>query len=196
MRSPRYVLPGRQRFSLLKLTGFQAAALVRPLFAGQSPSFRVITLREPPKHEMIPFLAREHRGEPAAARPARIARVQVTVPVDSGPGKFFELLVDLDESAVVRREHLAGKHPYIDSSYMKAVEKACLDDQRIQAEINKLKLPPSASIIVEPWAYATDGLNDMSQRTTMVRICLSVKVPLYISLIEHTVLVLYATGEQ
>ena len=170
--------------------------MVRPLFAGQSPSFRVITLREPPKHEMIPFLAREHRGEPAAARPARIARVQVTVPVDSGPGKFFELLVDLDESAVVRREHLAGKHPYIDSSYMKAVEKACLDDQRIQAEINKLKLPPSASIIVEPWAYATDGLNDMSQRTTMVRICLSVKVPLYISLIEHTVLVLYATGEQ
>lgn len=143
---------------------------MRPLFVGETPSFRVITLREPPKHEMIPFLESEHRGEPVAARPARVARVQVTVPADSGPGKFLELLVDLDQNAVVRRENLAGRHPYIDSSYMKAVEKACLSDQRIQDEIKKLEIPPSASIIVEPWAYATDGLNDMSQRTTMVRI--------------------------
>lgn len=119
---------------------------------------------------MIPFLASEHRGEPVAARPARVATVQVTVPAGAGPGKFLELLVDLDQNAVVRREHLAGKHPYIDSSYMKAVEKACLNDQRIQVEIKKLELPPSASVIVEPWAYATDGLNDMSQRTTMVRV--------------------------
>lgn len=118
---------------------------------------------------MVPFLESQHRGEPVRARPARVARVQVSLPSgDAGSGKFMELLVDLDQDAVVRQQHLAGKHPYIDSSYMKAVEKACMEDQRIQAEIRKLDLPPSASVIVEAWAYATDGENDMSQRTTMV----------------------------
>ena len=51
---------------------------------------------------------------------------------------------------------------------MKTVEKACMEDERVQAEIRNLELPPSASVIVEAWAYATDGMNDMSQRTTMV----------------------------
>ncbi|KAF9891684.1 hypothetical protein FE257_003696 [Aspergillus nanangensis] len=145
----------------------KAAAVVRPLFAGQNPSFRVITLREPLKNEMVPFLESEHRGETPGIRPARVARVQVTIPGELGSGKFFELLVDLDQNAVVRREHLVGKHPYIDSSYMQSVEKACMADERIQTEIRKLDLPANASVIVEPWAYATDGLNDMSQRTTM-----------------------------
>lgn len=142
--------------------------MVRALFPGQNPSFRVITLREPLKHEMVPFLQSEHRGEPVRASPARVARVQVSIPRDVGSGKFMELLVDLDQDAIVRQQHLAGKHPYIDSSYMKSVEKACLEDERVQAEIRSLELPPSASVIVEAWAYATDGMNDMSQRTTMV----------------------------
>lgn len=142
--------------------------MVRPLFPGQNPSFRVITLREPLKHEMVPFLECEHRGEPVRARPARVARVQVSIPSDVGSGKFMELLVDLDQDAIVSQQHLAGKHPYIDSSYMKTVEKACMEDERVQAEIRNLELPPSASVIVEAWAYATDGMNDMSQRTTMV----------------------------
>ena len=142
--------------------------MVRPLFPGQNPSFRVITLREPPKNEMVPFLESQHRGEPVRTRPARVARVQVSIPNGVGSGKFMELLVNLDQNAIISQQHLAGKHPYIDSSYMKSVEKVCLEDQRVQAEIRKLDLPSGASVIVEAWAYATDGVNDMSQRTTMV----------------------------
>ncbi|OKL61048.1 hypothetical protein UA08_03131 [Talaromyces atroroseus] len=145
----------------------KAAAIVRPLFPGQNLNFRVITLKEPPKHEMIPYLEKEHRKQPVGAPPVRVARVQVILSGDTDSQKFVELFVDLDKSAVVKQQHLEGKHPYIDSAYMKSVEKACLGDLRIQAEIRKLDLPPSASVIVEPWAYATDGLNDMSQRITM-----------------------------
>jgi primary-amine oxidase len=51
---------------------------------------------------------------------------------------------------------------------MKAVEEACLADERVQAEIKTLNVPDGATVVVEPWAYATDGMNDMTDRVTMV----------------------------
>jgi primary-amine oxidase len=148
----------------------QAAQIVRGALDGHTPNFRVITLKEPPKHEMVSFLEKEHLGQSQSSRPVRIARVQVTIGTESGSGKLIELLVDLEAQCVIKREHLMGKHPYIDSEYMQAVEKACRADPRIHAEIQKLKLPAGASVVIEPWAYATDGMNDMTERTTMVSI--------------------------
>ena len=115
------------------------------------------------------FLEREHRGLDTSERPTRVARVQVLLPKRDGH-QLQELLVDLDQSAVVQRSHLGGKHSYIDSAYMQAVEEACRADQRIQAEIQTLGLPVGATVVIEPWAYGTDGMNDVSERITMVRI--------------------------
>lgn len=117
---------------------------------------------------MITFLEWEHGKQPTEARPARRAHVQVVVPSSQGSNQMFELVVDLDEGAVVSKEYLEGKHSYIDAAYMGAVERACLADDRVQAEIRTLELPPNATVCVEPWAYATDGMNDMSERLTMV----------------------------
>ena len=119
---------------------------------------------------MIAFLEREHLGQLQTSCPLRISRVQVVVRGDSGPAELTELLVDLDHGTVVEQEVLVGKHSYIDSAYMKAVEKACMADERVQSEIKRLKLPAGASVVVEAWAYATDGMNDMSERTSMVTI--------------------------
>lgn len=96
-----------------------------------------------------------------------MARVQVVLPVGSAV-EFIELWVDLDDAAILRKEQLIGKHPYIDSDYMQTVEKLCMADPRVQEQIAHLQLPDGASVIVEAWAYATDGTNNMSQRTTMV----------------------------
>ncbi|OJJ75758.1 hypothetical protein ASPBRDRAFT_115942 [Aspergillus brasiliensis CBS 101740] len=145
----------------------KAATIVRHEFASQKPNFRVITLREPPKADMVPFLEQVHKGESAPIRPARVARVQIVLPGGSSANQFIELLVDLDSSAILRKEHLVGKHPYIDSDYMKAAEKACLSDPKVQEQIAHLQLPDGATVVVESWAYATDGTKDMSQRTTM-----------------------------
>ncbi|EHA23347.1 hypothetical protein ASPNIDRAFT_37354 [Aspergillus niger ATCC 1015] len=116
---------------------------------------------------MVPFLEQVHNGESAPKRPARVARVQVVLPGDSSANQFIELLVDLEDSTILKKEHLIGKHPYIDSDYMKAAEKACMSDPKVQEEIAHLQLPDGATVVVESWAYATDGTKDMSQRTTM-----------------------------
>lgn len=143
---------------------------------------------------MLPFLESEHRAQPQSSRPARTARVQVTIRGDAG-NEMVELLIDLDAASVVKKEHLVGKHPYIDSAYMQAVEKACRADARVQAEIEKLKLPSGTTVVIEPWAYATDGMNDMSERTTMVYHLLLSHLAVIISpLTTHPVLVLHASA--
>lgn len=143
---------------------------MRPHFGGQNPNFRVVTLQEPPKTQMIQFLDKEHRKHPTGPAPIRCARVEVVVKGFNGNNELFELLVDLDHQKVIKKLHQKGKHSYIDPAYMKEVEAACLASEEVQAEIGLLDLPPSSSVVVEPWAYATDGMNDMSQRITMVRI--------------------------
>ncbi|KAJ5312024.1 hypothetical protein PENANT_c022G05685 [Penicillium antarcticum] len=145
----------------------KAAQIVRREFNGHDLNFRVITLQEPPKQQMVAFLAKEHLDETQTSHPPRAARVQVTIPSASKSYEFVELLVDLDSARLIKKDHLVGKHPYIDSSYMQAVEKACRADSRVQGEIQKLKLPEGASVVIEPWAYATDGMRDMAERTTM-----------------------------
>ncbi|TKW48514.1 Copper amine oxidase 1 [Colletotrichum tanaceti] len=50
---------------------------------------------------------------------------------------------------------------------MAQVAAAVLADQKVQQEIQTLKLPEGATVVVEPWAYATDGMKDMSERWTM-----------------------------
>ncbi|WAO86047.1 Amine oxidase [Fusarium falciforme] len=145
----------------------RAADIVRPHFAGRDINFRVITLREPPKKEMIRFLEKEHRNQPTGQAPTRCARVEVVLESKTGNHELFELLADLDNSRVTAKQHHKGKHSYIDSDYMRKVEEACLANKQVQDEIRSLNLPAGATVVVEPWAYATDGMNDMTQRVTM-----------------------------
>lgn len=117
---------------------------------------------------MVQFLEKEHRRQTIGEIPARRARVEVVVKGVNDSNELFELVVDLDTDTVSSKKHLKGKHSYIDADFMKSVEAACLANEEVQAEIRTLKLPTGATVVVEPWAYATDGMNDMTQRVTMV----------------------------
>ncbi|RSL89387.1 hypothetical protein BHE90_017169 [Fusarium euwallaceae] len=146
----------------------KAAAIVRSLFPGVAPNFRVITLQEPPKDDMIAFLGGPDLNQAPGPRPARVARVQVVTRRGDNPTHLTELLIDLQSGQPIKRLELPGRHPYIDSQYMREVEQACLADSRVQKELALLNIPSDASIVAEPWAYATDGMNDMTRRLTMV----------------------------
>jgi primary-amine oxidase len=136
--------------------------LKRQGFAGDV-IFRVITLWEPRKSEMVPFLDTEHGGQRESKRPARLAKVQAHI------GKrFSEFKLDLDREAVISEEELHGRHPHIDGDHASKAELACMADPRVKEQIAALKLPKGATVVVEPWTYGTDGMNDMSDRMTMV----------------------------
>lgn len=126
---------------------------------------------------MIPFLDKENRKQPLGLAPTRCGRVEVIVKGHLDENELFDLLVDLDNDKVIAKQHQKNKHSYIDSAYMRDVEQACLANGEVQAEIKKLDLPAGATVVVEPWAYATDGMNDMTRRVTMVGISALVNVP-------------------
>ena len=126
-------------------------------------------------------------------RPARCARVQIIIRTDQNINELYELIVDLDENAVTQQHLLEGKHSYIEASYMKAVEQVCMANEDVQNEIELLELPAEATVTVEAWAYATDGMNEMSRRTTMVRT--ATRRPAY-QVNTRVVLVLYAPPQQ
>ncbi|KAG7120857.1 Copper amine oxidase 1 like protein [Verticillium longisporum] len=124
--------------------------------------FRAITLAEPPKKDMIVFLDDEQSSPGSGARPPRQTRVQVFI-----EKLLHEIIVNLDQQAVASNKELHGRHSYIDTDFMKQVGDACLADEQVQREIESLKLPEGATVVVEPWAYATDGVKDMKERWTM-----------------------------
>ena len=140
---------------------------MRPHFGEHGPNFRAITLQEPPKAQLIPFLQAEHKGEDPLSAPNRLARVDVVLNGSDG-NELFELLVDLAADKVIKKEHIKGKHSFADPTYMKSVEIACLGSEKVQEEIKSLDLPEGSHVVVEPWTYATDGMNNMSLRISMV----------------------------
>ncbi|KAK4244206.1 copper amine oxidase [Corynascus novoguineensis] len=139
-----------------------AASVLKRHVAATDIVFRVITLWEPPKAEMVPFLEMEHGGREKPKPPTRLARVQAHI-----NETFTEYKVDLDQQVVVAEEVLHGRHGHIDGEYMRKVELACMGDSRVKEQVALLNLPKEATVVVEPWTYGPDGMNDMSKRMTM-----------------------------
>ena len=118
---------------------------------------------------MVSYLEMEHRKQTPGHVPSRCARIEVSVKGAVG-NDLFELMVNLDLNRVMKKQHMKGKHSYIDAAYMKEVEAACLANEEVKEQIHALDLPTGSSVVVEPWAYATDGMNTMDQRISMVLI--------------------------
>jgi primary-amine oxidase len=68
--------------------------------------FRSLSLEEPPKAELQPFLDLENAGllQSHTPRPARLARVTYDVIGGDRVAKYFETLVDITQKAVVGQQ--------------------------------------------------------------------------------------------
>ena len=117
---------------------------------------------------MMPFLDAEHGGPASPSTPARIATVQVFLGAKRDSEHFYKLKVNVESGEIVHKEQLVGRHPHVDGNDMVKNEEACLGDAKVQAAIKAMQLPEGAIVKIEPWTYATDGMNDMSQKITMV----------------------------
>lgn len=54
----------------------------------------------------------------------------------------------------------ANVHAPGDGSEIVEIERIALEDESVQAELKKLKLPEGAKIVVDPWIYGADGVHD------------------------------------
>ncbi|KAF9886316.1 hypothetical protein FE257_011575 [Aspergillus nanangensis] len=141
-----------------------AGRLLKKAFPGDHIVFRVVTLQEPPKAHMIPFLDAEHTGKPSISSPKRTAFIQF---YRGTAADFREVELELHTGIIRREKKLEGKHSYLDTTESQATEKACLNSPEVKEAIRMLELPDDAVVCVEPWTYGTDGMNDMAERIIM-----------------------------
>ncbi|KAG0651216.1 Copper amine oxidase 1 [Hyphodiscus hymeniophilus] len=138
--------------------------IVKDEYVDQNVILRVVTLSEPAKTGIMPYLEAENASMPLPRPPPRCALVQYYL---DSINNFWEAQVGIDAGKILNREHLAGRHSYTDAVEMQRAEVACLADPRIQAELKAMELPEDAVVCVEPWTYAPDGMEDMTKRFVM-----------------------------
>ncbi|OJJ49956.1 hypothetical protein ASPZODRAFT_1074802 [Penicilliopsis zonata CBS 506.65] len=137
---------------------------LKDAFPNDNLSFRVVTLLEPAKAQMIPFLEAERSGKPSTPTPSRSALIQF---YRGKPTDFREVWIELESGKITKEKILSGKHSYVDSTEMQAAEKACMAAGEVQKVIRMLELPEEAVVCIEPWSYGTDGMNDIAERIIM-----------------------------
>ncbi|KIW34028.1 uncharacterized protein PV07_00830 [Cladophialophora immunda] len=142
----------------------RASQILRQSQPNEHIVFRVITLQEPAKSVLLPYLEAEHLHQPLPQRPRREAMVQF---FSGSSENFYQVIIDLDRASIVSGKDLRGYHSYTDFEEQTRLEQLCLFDDRILKVIEKLALPEGAVINVEPWTYAPDGVEDAMQRLTM-----------------------------
>ncbi|KAL2262495.1 hypothetical protein VTK26DRAFT_1128 [Humicola hyalothermophila] len=136
----------------------QSANLIRACWPeGVDCHFKIVTLLEPAKAELVPFLVAERAG---LERPS-IDRRALVVYYFRGTHKLHEAVVNLTRKTVETNVRLGPfEHPNGDGEEITAVEKMLLAHPDVQAEIAKLELPQGTVVVAEPWLYGTDGVKD------------------------------------
>ncbi|TGO73773.1 hypothetical protein BELL_0332g00030 [Botrytis elliptica] len=119
--------------------------------------FKSITLEEPKKAELVPFLAAEHSG---SALP-KIDRRSFVVYYIKNTDKLHEAIVNLSAGQVESNVRLGPNvHSGADSEELVAVELIALEDEGVKAAIAKLQLPEGTVVVCDPWIYGSDGVNE------------------------------------
>ncbi|TVY55623.1 Copper amine oxidase 1 [Lachnellula cervina] len=129
--------------------------------------FRTISLEEPPKAQLQPFLDAEAAGTLAAssAMPDRLARITYDVVSENKLFQFYESLVDISTGKLVGQELIDPKHqaPLTLGEFDHLV-KAVWRSPLFKAAIAEFHLPEGFEVIVEPWPYGGPDPDEKSTR--------------------------------
>ncbi|KAL3446018.1 copper amine oxidase [Aspergillus insuetus] len=120
--------------------------------------YKVITLDEPPKKELAPYLSAIRAGARVQSQPDRKAFVAYYI---RQTDRFHEAIVNLTTCKVESNVRLGpNMHGNIDYDEAQMVEQVALKDPKVLAEIKKMKLPEGTVVAVDPWIYGSDGIDD------------------------------------
>jgi primary-amine oxidase len=131
---------------------------VSSLLKAKSPDknlhFKIITIIEPPKAQLRPFLIAERNGSPQSKPPRKASSLYYHL----GTANLFLAEVNLDSGSVETIKKLAPElHGQNDIDESMALRDACLSHSKVLAEIKKFKLPEHLEVACDPWPYGRDS---------------------------------------
>lgn len=116
--------------------------------AGAKLRFKGISLHEPSKKEFEQYRSQKEGGTYLPPRKAWVNYYLIGTP------SFYEVIVNLTAETTEKIVEVpTGLHGPGDDAEILAVEKLALEDPRTQDEIAKLKLPPGAVVVCDPWIW-------------------------------------------
>jgi primary-amine oxidase len=129
----------------------RAAALLRKHLQTDVIRFKVVDLLEAAKKEVLTWI----NGSSAA--PDRKARIYYHV---DGSHTLSKACVNITNSIVEKIEQYPDAQGPVDYVEFEQVHEACNTHPKVLEEIAKLKLPPNAKVLNDPWAYGTDDAEE------------------------------------
>ncbi|KLU85592.1 copper amine oxidase 1 [Magnaporthiopsis poae ATCC 64411] len=153
--------PACQAHPLGPLSGDEisrSSSLIRAAWPeGTKFQFKVVTLLEPAKAELMPYLVAERNGQ----SPSSIDRRSFVVYYIRNTHKLHEAVVNLSKSLVESNVLLGPNlHANGDAEELAVIEESIFKNAELQAEIAKLKLPEGTVVMADPWIYGSDGVNE------------------------------------
>ncbi|KAL3453207.1 copper amine oxidase [Aspergillus insuetus] len=145
--------------------------LARDIVVAQHPNtvidFREIFLQEPPKEQLLEFLALEHSGRlsPTTPRPPRLALCQYDVIGSDRVPSYEETVVDVVakksvKHTVVGKEH----HAALTLSEFDTLVERCFASPLFKQALAEFDLPEGFEVVIEPWPYGGLDLAEPNRR--------------------------------
>lgn len=172
----------------LSILSIEETNLARDVVKAAHPNvvidFREIFLQEPPKAQLLEFLALEHAGRlsPTTSRPPRLALCQYDVIGTDRIPQFHESVIDVVSQSrvnhtVVGKEHHASltlygfdlEYPGTTSNDLTRNEfdvlvDQCMKSPLFQQALSEFDLPEGFEVVIEPWPYGGLDHTDENRR--------------------------------
>jgi primary-amine oxidase len=136
-----------------------AAALVRGDARFEPPTrFVYVSLVEPPKAEVL--------ASTGDQRPSRLVKLVLRSPSRRAT---YEVVVSLDEKALLSWAHLPGAQPSLTTDELMAAEEAVRADSRWQAAMRRRGIEDMSLAMIDPWPLGHWGPGDDPEQGRFVR---------------------------
>ncbi|KAI1610595.1 copper amine oxidase [Exophiala viscosa] len=131
-----------------------AVLLLQKRFPQATIRFKVIDMFEPPKNEVFAHIQMGKKPSGSSDR-----RAQIYFHRDKS-SVMSKAIVNVSQATVEKVEDLPDVQGPVDLEEWEAVHDACNSHPKVQEEIAKLRLPPGAKVINDPWAFGTDNVEE------------------------------------
>ncbi|KAE8451561.1 hypothetical protein EG329_003634 [Mollisiaceae sp. DMI_Dod_QoI] len=132
----------------------QVSSLLKSKSPDKSLHFKIITIIEPPKEKLRPFLKAERNGTAGPPLPRRASALYY----HRGTANLFLAEVNIESNSVEKLEKLDSRlHGQNDIDEITELRDACLKDPKVQEQIKKFKLPEHLEVVCDTWPYGRDS---------------------------------------
>ncbi|KAK3674803.1 hypothetical protein LTR78_005147 [Recurvomyces mirabilis] len=145
----------------------EARDVIVKLHSDAVVSFRIISLQEPAKADLVPLLELEHAGKlrSDSPRPPRLAKVHYDVIGGSKKPVYCEAVVNIEACKRISHETLPDDvHACLTTHEFGVFVEVCKASELFQATMKEFDLPEGFDVVIEPWPYGGLDTTDENRR--------------------------------